>query len=105
MVDGCKNRNRLSPQIAVVVRSSWPCHRFAVYIGAEMLHEEGPTFCQRRWHRRETVHELHCLLNDALARWGGYFANQPPSQPVQLCEVLWQPLPRATSGPWMKRLC
>ena len=68
MVDGCKNRNRLSPQIAVVVRSSWPCHRFAVYIGAEMLHEEGPTFCQRRWHRRETVHELHCLLNDALAR-------------------------------------
>lgn len=27
---GCKNRNRLSPQIAVVVRPSWPCHRFAV---------------------------------------------------------------------------
>jgi hypothetical protein len=24
---------------------------------------------------------------------------------VQLWEVLWQPLPRATSGPWMKRLC
>jgi hypothetical protein len=35
----------LWPQIAVVVRSLWPCHRFAVYIGAEMLHEEG----QRRF--------------------------------------------------------
>lgn len=55
--DACKNRNRLCPQIAVVVRSLWPCHRFAVHIGAEMLHEEGPTFCQHRWHRRETVLE------------------------------------------------
>jgi hypothetical protein len=32
--------------------------------------------------------------------------RKPATQPVpQLCEVFWQPLPRATSGPWMERLC
>jgi hypothetical protein len=37
VVVDAENRNRLSPQIALVVRSFWPCHRFAVDIGVDML--------------------------------------------------------------------
>jgi hypothetical protein len=37
VVVDAENRIRLSPQIALVVRSFWPCHRFAVDIGVDML--------------------------------------------------------------------
>ena len=37
MVVDAENRIRLSPQITVVVRSSWPCRRFAVDIGVDMF--------------------------------------------------------------------
>jgi hypothetical protein len=50
-----ENRISLSPQIALVVRSFWPCRRSAVDIGVDMLMKKIKRLCQRRWHHHEPV--------------------------------------------------
>jgi hypothetical protein len=82
MVVDAENRIRLSPQIALVVRSFWPCRRFAVDIGVNMLMKKIKRLCQRRWHRRETVFQyMHVFWTTCSHAGTGLSRTSLPASP------------------------